>query len=240
MKHQQISIQRHSRLLATLAVVTLAVGSANAGDNADAAKALPEYTVEGLQRVANTKITALYMLEGADFGSYDKVAIGDCHVAFRKDWQHEQNKSARVKVADEDMTRIKTYLSEQLKKVFTDRLTANGETVTTAEGTGVLLLRPAIINLDVSAPDRADPRPRGIYSAESAGQATLYLELYDSVTGALLARAIDVEVAGARGYISVRNGATNRTDAEVMLKQWADLLGTFLKNARASAAASAP
>jgi hypothetical protein len=138
------------------------------------------------------------------------------------------------------MTRIKTYLSEQFKKVFTDRLTASGETVTTAQGTGVLLLRPAIINLDVSAPHRADPSPQGIYTAGSAGQATLHLELYDSVTGALLARAVDVEVAGARGYTSVRNGATNRTDAEVMLKKWADLLGTFLKNARASAAGSAP
>ena len=57
------------------------------------------------------------------------------------------------------MTRIKTELSEEFKKVFTDRLTANGETVTTAAGTGVLLLRPAIIDLDVSAPDRADPAP---------------------------------------------------------------------------------
>lgn len=240
MKPQQISVRRHSRLLARLAVVAVAVGSANAADNADAAKALPESTFEGLQRVPNTKITALYLRKGADFASYDKVAIRDCHVAFRKDWQHDQNKSARVKVTDTDMTRIKTYLSEQFKKVFTDRLTANGETVTTAAGTGVLLLRPAIIDLDVSAPERADPAPGGIYSAASAGQATLYLELYDSVTGQLLARAIDVEVAGARGYISVRNGATNRTDAEVMLKKWADLLGKFLQNARASAAGPAP
>lgn len=222
------------------AVVALAVGSANAADTADAANALPQSTFEGLQRVPNTKVTALYLRKGVDFGSYDKVAIGDCHVAFRKDWQHDQNESARVKVTDADMTRIKTHLSERFKKVFTDRLTANGETVTPAEGTGVLLLRPAIINLDVSAPERADPGPRGIYSAESAGQATLYLEFYDSVTGELLARAIDVEVAGARGYISVRNGATNRTDADIMLKKWADLLGTFLQNARANAAGSSP
>jgi Protein of unknown function (DUF3313) len=239
MKHQQISIRRRSRLLASLAVVTLVAGSADAGDAADAAKALPEHTFDGLQRVPTTKITALYLRKGVDLGSYDKVAIRDCHVAFRKDWQREQNTSSRVKVSDEDMTRIKTDLAEGFRRVFTDRLSASGETVTTAAGTGVLILRPAIINLDVSAPERADPSPRGIYSAESAGQATLYLELYDSVTDELLARAIDVEVAGARGYVSVRNGATNRTDAEAMLKTWADLLGTFLQNARAGAAGSA-
>ena len=240
MKHQQISLRRHFSLLATLAVVALAVGSADAGDNVEAAKTLPEYTAEGLQRVPNTKITALYLRKGADFGSYDKVAIHDCRVAFRKDWQHDQNKSSRLKVSDEDMTRIRTELSQGFRKVFTDRLTANGETVTTAVGTGVLVLRPAIIDLDISMPGSTDPEPGIVRSAASAGQATLYLELYDSVTDELLARAIDVEAAGARGYISVRNAATNRTDAEIMLKKWADLLGTFLQQARTSAAGPTP
>jgi hypothetical protein len=213
MKHQRINIRRHSRALASLAVVAFIVGSADAADTADAAKALPEHTFDGLQRVPNSKITALYLRQGVDFGSYDKVAIRDCHVAFRKDWQREQNEAARVKVTDEDMALIKTDLAEGFRRVFTDRLTANGETVTTAAGTGVLILRPAIIDLDVSVPDRADPRPRGIYSSASAGQATLYLELYDSVTDQLLARAIDV-----------------------VLKTWA---GTFLQNARSSAAGAA-
>lgn len=240
MKHQPISIRRHFSLLARLAVVVLAVGSADAGDNADAAQALPESTVEGLQRVPNTKITALYLRKGADFGSYDKVAIHDCRVAFRKDWQHQQNKSSRLKVSDEDMTRIRTELSQGFRKVFTDRLTANGETVTTAAGTGVLVLRPAITDLEISMPGSTDPEPGIVRSSESAGQATLYLELYDSVTDELLARAIDVEVAGARGYISVRNAATNRTDAEAMLKKWADLLGTFLQQARTGAAGPTP
>lgn len=230
MKHQQMNIRRHSRLLAGLAVVALAVGAANASED----------TFDGLQLVPNTKISALYMRKGADFGSYDKVAIRDCHVAFRKDWQKDQNKSARVKVSDEDMRRIKTELSEECKKVFAERLTAGGETVATDAGTGVLLLRPAIINLEISMPGSTDPEPGIIRSSESAGQATLYLELYDSVTGELLARAIDDEVAGARGYISVRNGATNRTDADLLLKKWANLLATFLKNARASAPGSAP
>jgi hypothetical protein len=242
MKHQQISIRRRSRLLASLAIVSVAIGSADAADDADAtrARALPEQTLEGLQRVPNTKITALYILKDADFGSYDKVAIRDCRVAFRKDWQHDQNKSSRVKVSDEDMTRVKTQLSDGFRRVFTERLTANGETVTTAAGTAVLVLRPAIVDLQISMPGATDPVPGIIRSSESAGQATLYLELYDSVTDQLLARAIDVEVVGARGYISMRNGATNRTDAEVMLKKWADLLGTFLQQARASTAGSGP
>jgi hypothetical protein len=99
----------------------------------------------------------------------------------------------------------------------------------------VLLLRPAIINLDITAPDVPVAGRSRTFTA-SAGQATLFLELYDSVTGELLARAIDVKSANSMGgFISVTNGATNRAEAQRMLKRWADLLGTFLQNARTDA-----
>ena len=45
----------------------------------------------------------------------------------------------------------------------------------------VLLLRPAIVNLDVAAPETSR-MSRGRSYVDSAGQMTLYIELYDSVT----------------------------------------------------------
>jgi hypothetical protein len=71
--------------------------------------------------------------------------------------------------------------------------------------------------------------------AASAGQATLYLELLDGVSGELLMRVMDVEEAGDYGLTEIRNSVTNRSDASRMLKKWADRLGVFLQNARASA-----
>ena len=102
----------------------------------------------------------------------------------------------------------------------------------------VLVLRPAIINLDVEAPDTMQPGMTRTFSA-SAGQATLFLELYDSVTSELLARIYDAEEVDGMGFINVRNGVTNRADADRMLKKWADLLGTHLQDARAGATAAA-
>jgi hypothetical protein len=230
---------RHATVLASLvaAITVVACGWSNF---AAAAKSLPEVSPEGLKLVPKTKVSAVYLREGADFSGYDKVAILDCYVAFRKNWQRDQNNSSMstFRVSDADMTRIKTELAEGFKKVFTAQLTAKGEKIATEASTGVLILRPAIINLDVTAPDTMEPGRTRSFSA-SAGQATLFLEIYDSVTGDLLARAIDVEEAGDRGGIGYRNGATNRADAERVLKKWADLLGTFLQNARATAAASA-
>lgn len=220
--------------LKALATVTLALGMLSLPPIADAAKKdLPEVSPEGLKLVPKTKVSAVYLRDGATFGGYDKIMIIDCYVAFRKNWQRDQNSSSAFRVSDEDMTRIKTELAEEFKKVFTAQLTAKGESVVTTPGSGVLVLRPAIVNLDVTAPDIQTAGRTRTFSA-SAGQATLFLELYDAVTSELLARAIDVEEAD-RGFVTVSNGATNRAEAQRILKKWADLLGTYLQNARADA-----
>jgi hypothetical protein len=224
-----------STRLALLAGISLFVGATVVSDFAYAAKSLPEISPEGLVLVPKTRVSAVYLREGADFSGYDKLMILDCQVAFRKDWQRDQNRSSSFKVADEDVTRIKTELADEFKKIFTTQLSAKGETIAMHAGTGVLTLRPAIVNLDIKVPDTLQAGRTRTFSA-SAGQATVFLELYDSVTGDLLARAIDVEEAGNKGYISIRNGAANRQDAQRMLRKWAELLGTFLHNARASTA----
>jgi hypothetical protein len=229
MKHRTV-FERLRVNIAYIAVVSLAcMMSAVAAENT-----LPAMSPEGLKLVPKTKVSALYLREGANFSGYDKVTILDCYVAFRKDWLRDQNRTAAFRVSDSDMMRIKTELAEEFKRVFSKRLTAKGEKVVTAAGTGVLILRPAIVNLDVAAPDTRDAG-RTIRFTDVAGQATLFLELYDSVTNELLARVIDAEVAGENSLIKERNAVTNRAAADRMLSDWADLLGTFLQNARSSA-----
>jgi Protein of unknown function (DUF3313) len=229
-----------TRLQASVAAITLAVSLFALSDAAEARKALPETTPEGLKLVPKTKVSAVYLREGVTFGGYTKVAILDCYVAFKKNWQRDQNTDSGqpFKVSDSDVTRIKTELADEFKKVFSKELTAKGQTVVTTAGPDVLILRPAIINLDVAAPDTMQPGITHSFSA-SAGQATLFLELYDSVTSELLARVYDAEEVDGMGFISVRNSVTNRSDATRMLKKWADLLGTHLANARAGASTPA-
>lgn len=214
----------------------LAIAAAGVSSTVDAREKLPETTPEGLKLVPKTKVSAVYLRDGVSFAGYTKVAILDCYVAFKKNWKRDQNEGADpFKVSDSDITRIKTELADEFKKVWTKELTAKGQTVVTTAGPDVLILRPAIINLDVEAPDTMEPGMTHTFSA-SAGQATLFLELYDSVTSELLARIYDAEEVGDMGWISVRNRVTNRSDADRMLKKWADLLGTHLQNARAGAA----
>ncbi|HEY6645155.1 DUF3313 family protein [Povalibacter sp.] len=170
------------------------------------------------------------MRDGVTFGGYTKFAVLDCYVAFRKNWKRDQNDSMDpFKLSDSDMERTKTELADEFKKVWTRELTAKGMAVVTTTGPDVLILRPAIINLEVQAPDTMQPGITHTFSA-SAGQATLFLELYDSVTSELLARIYDAEEVGDMGFVSVRNSVTNRSDADRMLKKWADLLSTHLQD----------
>jgi len=92
----------------------------------------------------------------------------------------------------------------------------------------VLIIRPAIIDLDVTAPDtRSAGRTRDF--AATAGAATLYMELFDSVSGDMIGRAADRSVIrSSGGRISWTNSVTNTAEARRMFGRWADQLRTFL------------
>lgn len=192
---------------------------------------LPEVSADGLRLTKQNNYAAVYMKDGAEFGGYDKVAILDCTVEFRKNWQRDQNEDIPFSVKDKDVARIKAALAAEFRKVFSQELVAKGETIVTEAGPGVLILRPAIINLDISVPDAME-RIDGVTLTASAGQMTLYMELYDSTTNELLARVIDPEESRDFGNFVVRNEVTNLADANRILKQWADTLGDFLIQAR--------
>ena len=86
-----------------------------------------------------------------------------------------------------------------------------------------LVIRPAIINLDVAAPDLRSAANVRTYT-DDAGQATLFLELYDGVSGEILARIINTSVAGDNSHYEWANRVTNRADAKRMIRKWAKAL----------------
>ena len=227
------AIIRPVSLLVLLAAVTLAGPVVSAGNK------LPQVSADGLKLINQDKYAAVYLKDGADFSGYDKVAILDCTVEFRKNWQRDQNEDIPFSVKDKDVARIKAALAAEFSKVFSQELVARGETVVTVGGTDVLVLRPAIINLDISVPDAME-RIDEVTLTASAGQMTLYLELYDSTTNELLARIIDPEEARDFGNFVVRNEVTNLADANRILKKWADTLGDFLMQARSAKPANTP
>lgn len=185
---------------------------------------------DGLVKVDSAKAPMAYIDPDADFSVYRRIAIVEPYVAFRANWRRDQNLDYGKVVRDSDMERIKRDVASLFREVFIETLEAdNGFEVVSAGGEDVLLVRPAIIELDITAPDlRSATRSANIIT--SAGSAVLYIELYDSLSGAILGRAADGQVSQRMGgSLNWSNRVTNAREARKMFGGWAQRLRDFLE-----------
>jgi hypothetical protein len=203
-----------------LLTLTLPIAMVSAKD------APPETSFDGLHLVKNEKHTLAYLKDNADFSEYNKIFILPSQVAFKKNWQRNYNNdhlmSSRIK--NSDVERIKNDVAMLFNQTFEEEM-ANvaGYTLVTETGPGVLILKPAIIDLDVHAPDvRSASRSKTF--AETAGSATLYIEFYDGVSNEILARVADAKTTRNRGYYSWSNRVTNSADSKQLIRRWAKQL----------------
>ena len=181
-------------------------------------KSVPEVTHDGLHLIAGSKMERAWVKPGEDFSQYSRVGLLDCFVAFKKHWRLNH-----PSVRTHDIDRIKKSLAEEFRKVFTEELQKNGYPIATGSGNDVLLVRPAIIDLDIAAPDTMSDVSSVTFTA-SAGSMALYVELYDSVSNEILARAVDRRAARHIGDVEITSISTNTDDARRLMEHWADLL----------------
>ena len=222
-----MGFQKISAAVAGLTVSLLLSPASFAADN------YPSVTEEGLEKIKDTGGTLVYAKPDVDLSVYDRVWLVDATVAFKKNWQRDQNRAQPFKVNTRDMDRIKEDLAGLFKEVFTGKLTEGGYQLATETGEDVLVVRPAIVNLDVQAPD-VSSASRSYQLVESAGEMTLYVELYDSVTGDMLAKAMDRVKDRERGYFQWQSRASNRSAAKNALNMWADILVVALDEAKSA------
>ena len=179
---------------------------------------VPDVTHDGLERVEDSAVAHAWKKPGVDFSQYTRVGLLDCEVAFKRNW-----KMNHPDVRTRDMERIKKSLSDEFRKVFSEELEKGGYPIVAEADDNVLLIRPAIIDLDVAAPD-TNSSGRSDSFTTSAGAMTLVVEFYDSVSSEILARAIDRRNARNVGNVTWTTRGSNTNAARRLLKRWADLL----------------
>ena len=209
------------------ALIVVSAQSLSAGDSP------PQVSKDGLQLVKQTQERLVYLKPGAKFSQYDRMAVLDCYVEFQKNWARDYNSqeiSSGRQVTDQDIKRMKGDLAAEFKKVFVTELTKGGYQVVNTAAPDVLVLRPALINVEVTAPDLMTAGINGTV-VRSAGQGTLYLELWDSTTNTLLARVLDAK-ADQQPFAQPANRVTNTAAADDILKSWADELVRHLDAVR--------
>ena len=216
-------------LLILLSLVLLAGGSVSTF--AKNKKEIPEYTVEGLKLIPNTKDIAYVWAEpGADLSQYNRVYLAEPYVAFKKNWRRDQNRGT-MKVTNSDMDRIKVEVKKLFMELFTEELQKGGYELADERAEDVLIVKPAIIDLNVNAPDVRSAGRSATFTT-SAGSMTLYLELYDSETDDLLAKALDPTGDRDSSMMQWSTTVSNRAAARRMMQPWAEALRKGLDRSR--------
>ena len=191
----------------------------------------PPQEWDGLARVSSKKLDHLYKLPGADFSGYKRVRLDPIEVEFDKNWKpNASERSPSRRLTDSDIVKIKEALAEEFRKVFTEELTRNGYPVVSEDGDDVLRVSAAIVNLYINAPEKMSAGRSRTYTT-SAGYATLVAELRDSVTGKLMARAVDSVQGRDTGSFQITNSVTNMSAARNALSKWARVLREGLDDA---------
>jgi hypothetical protein len=217
-----------------LALLALALAFAGISSLSVQSTDAPAISHDGLHLDTDSSFALLYVKPDADFSVYTQFLMLDAYVAFKKNWQRKTKVAGR-RVSNRDMERIKGEAAKLLHESFKKELDeVGGYTFVEKADDQVMILRPALIDLVITAPDIAVAGRVTQYVA-SAGSATLYIELYDSVSGEILARAIDRRNMQNYGVARWANKVTNRADASRMFKRWASLLRVGMDEVRVEA-----
>jgi hypothetical protein len=191
---------------------------------------------DGLHRVSQAELDSVYLKPNASLERYTAIRLEPCTVAFKTNWQRQQNSgrhSGRARVTQKDMSAITNRLARACDRHFAQALAADPAYKVVEQGgdNNVLELRPSIIDLDFTAPDINRPAMTRTYTT-SSGEMTLFLEAYDGASGEIIARIIDQQEDFTDMHLEWTNRATNMADANRYLRRWTRSLRESLDAAR--------
>lgn len=184
-----------------------------------------EITFDGLTRVDNAAFTNAWADADADWARYNKFIPGGASFEFRA--VKKTNNTTRASssqnefwISDSDRAR----LEEEVSAVFAEELAASQRfTVTDTPGADTLVIRGALHDIVSRVPP--EMMGRGEIFISSVGEATIILEVVDSMSGEVLARAVERRAAsrpGGQGMSS--NTVTTWAEVRRLARNWATRL----------------
>lgn len=219
----------------------LALGAAILSGCASKEPSLTEW--DGLVLQPDTRLNAVFVRPGADIASFKNVLLDPVQISFASNWDPNRGRRAD-RLTSADIASLKSGLADLFRETFRAELARGGYPLVDEEGPDTLRVTPAIIDLIVTAPAATTGGRSRVYTANS-GRMTLIVELRDSVTNEILARAVDARSGrGGAGMVTWTNSVTNTADARRAIGIWASALrrgldGLYGKPVTAAAATEA-
>jgi hypothetical protein len=194
---------------------------------------------DGLVRQPHPRLRAVFVRPGAteDLPAFRSVMLDPVSVSFSSDFETgRRSGSVARRLNASDMAAIQADLANLFRDIFREELASGGYQLVEEGGPETLRVSASIVDLYVTAPDASQPVGRGRTYTANTGRMTLVVELRDSVTGEVLARAVDARSGRNSGVWTVTNRVTNTADARRAIRIWAVALRDALDEISARAA----
>jgi len=189
---------------------------------------------DGLVEVKAKRMDAAYLMPGADFRPYTKLMIDPTEAAFKKDWMRSINtqRSLSSRVTEQDAQKILAAARTNFDDIFVEAFKQAGYEIVAAPAPDVLRVSTAVIDLYVNAPDTMSAGRSYSFTME-AGEATLVVEVRDSMTGALMGRVLDRRQTRNTGRMQMTTSVSNQVEFRSLFKQWAGITVKGLEEIKA-------
>lgn len=181
-----------------------------------------EVTFDGLHEVLNSKADMAWAVPGVDLSGYTKIMLQGEGIEYRPGGESGRTMMARSRGGPYEVTeRQKERMLAVVREEFLEELGKSEKyTIVEESGPDVLLVRGAILDVVSYVPPDTNVVRTYVYLS-SIGEATIVIELRDSITNAILARAIDRDAAEDMGGWSESNRVTNTAEVRRLVRRWA-------------------
>lgn len=183
-----------------------------------------EVTFDGLHEVQHSAADKAWAMPDLDLSNYSKIMVQGAGIEYRPGGKSGRGLTARsgggpFEVTEEQKARFQQVVGEVIVDEFGK---SENFTLVNEPGPNVLLIRVALLDVVSYVP----PEPMGrteIYLSE-IGEVTLVLEIRDSITDAILVRAIDRDIIGDDGMMRNSNRVTNASEVRQVIRKWMSTL----------------
>lgn len=211
---------RHAAVVACLAIVAGCATPTPTLDTSNEAEA----TFDGLYPISGSKADAAWARPGVDLSQYTKIRLQGVGVEYRPGGESGRMYSARTssmhfEVTAEQRARFEKVMSE----AFRDELARSEHfTIVEEDGPDVLLILGGLLDVVSFVPP--EPAGRSDVYLSRVGEATLVLEIRDSITHATLVRAVDRRAAESGSGFSESDRVRNKVEVRRLAQWWARAL----------------
>ena len=191
-----------------------------------------ETTPDGLIRVPARSVAGVYRAPEATFHQYRRIILEPPSISFVKDWEEKH-----PKIGASEIARIRTESVRLFREEVTREFTRRGSYKFADEpALDVLLVSPAIEDLDILAPEAGVSPGDSTYLTARPVTMKITGELRDALTGKLVARVITYHPPEQNPYNELRmaDRIANAQEQRRVFAEWALVLREALDVAKAA------